>query len=100
MLTYIVVGAWPISVAELLESSERAVLGIDVREEECVSSILIMLRRKAWELASGLEGQDIVEYALVVGLLSLGITASSNFLASALVKAFQGISSTLGSYIS
>jgi Flp pilus assembly pilin Flp len=51
-------------------------------------------------LAIGTDGQDLVEYALVIGLLSFGITASSNFLATALVTAFKGISTTLGSYVS
>ena len=42
----------------------------------------------------------MVEYALVLGMLSFGITAGSNFLASALAKAFNSISTTVGSYVS
>jgi hypothetical protein len=36
----------------------------------------------------------------VLGLLSFGITAASKFLASSLATAFQGISTTVGSYVS
>jgi len=46
------------------------------------------------------EGQDLVEYALVVALIAFGATAGMNSLASGLNTAFQGISTTLGSYIS
>ncbi len=42
----------------------------------------------------------MVEYALVLGLLSFGITAASQFLANSLASAFEGLSSTLGGYIS
>jgi Flp pilus assembly pilin Flp len=54
---------------------------------------------KLEELACRPEGQDMVEYALVLGLLSFGITAASKFLASGLASAFQGISTTVGSYV-
>jgi Flp pilus assembly pilin Flp len=65
-----------------------------------VNSILMKLYLRVQVLAIGTDGQDLVEYALVIGLLSFGITASSNFLATALVTAFKGISTTLGSYVS
>jgi Flp pilus assembly pilin Flp len=42
----------------------------------------------------------MVEYALVLGLLSFGVTAATNFLARSLASAFQGISTTMGSYTS
>jgi pilus assembly protein Flp/PilA len=43
------------------------------------------------------EGQDLIEYALVVALIALGATAGMNTLATAINKAFQGIASTVGS---
>lgn len=46
------------------------------------------------------EGQDLVEYALVVALIAFGATAGMKSLAVGLTKAFQGISTTLGSYVS
>lgn len=46
------------------------------------------------------EGQDLVEYALVVALIAFGATAGMKSLAGGLAKAFQGISTTLGSYVS
>jgi pilus assembly protein Flp/PilA len=46
------------------------------------------------------EGQDLVEYALVVALIAFGATAGMKSLAGGLTKAFQGISTTLGGYVS
>ena len=46
------------------------------------------------------EGQDLVEYALVVALVAFGATTGMKALSGALTKAFQGISTTLGSYVS
>jgi pilus assembly protein Flp/PilA len=42
------------------------------------------------------EGQDLIEYALVVALIALGATAGMNSLATAINNAFKGIASTLG----
>jgi Flp pilus assembly pilin Flp len=65
-----------------------------------VQTTLLKLHLKLQDLASRVEGQDMVEYALVLGLLSFGITAASQFLANSLASAFEGLSSTLGGYIS
>jgi pilus assembly protein Flp/PilA len=62
--------------------------------------MLITFRLKLQELANLQEGQDLVEYALVVALIAFGATAGMQALATGLNSAFQGISSTLGSYIS
>jgi Flp pilus assembly pilin Flp len=62
--------------------------------------MLIKLHLKFRELAERMDGQDMVEYALVLGLLSFGITAASNFLATSLANALIGINTTLGSYVS
>jgi pilus assembly protein Flp/PilA len=45
-------------------------------------------------------GQDIVEYALVVALLALGATASMSSMASAVSDAFSSIGSHLATYSS
>ncbi|HXR39180.1 MAG TPA: hypothetical protein VN776_08805 [Terracidiphilus sp.] len=63
-------------------------------------TMLIKLHIKIQDLASGVEGQDMVEYALVLGLLSFGVTAASQFLAQSLASAFEGLSTTMGGYIS
>ncbi len=69
-------------------------------EGDTVHTILLKMLVLFGDLASRVEGQDMVEYALVLGLLSFGVTAASNFLAASLASAFQGISTTMGSYIS
>ena len=65
-----------------------------------VDTLLLKLHLRIDQLLSCTDGQDMVEYALVLGMLSFGITAASNFLAAALATAFKGISSTVGSYVS
>jgi pilus assembly protein Flp/PilA len=46
------------------------------------------------------EGQDLVEYALVVALVAFGATAGMKALAGGLNTAFNNISTTLASYVS
>jgi Flp pilus assembly pilin Flp len=65
-----------------------------------VNTLLLKLYLRLQELAVQESGQDIVEYVLVVALLSFGITAVWQLLDIALAKAFFGISTNLGSYIS
>ena len=65
-----------------------------------MNTMLLKLYVKFQDLASREEGQDLVEYALVVALIAFGATAGMNSLASGLNLAFQGISTTLGSYVS
>ena len=65
-----------------------------------VKTILLKLYVRLQELSSGEEGQDMVEYALIVCLISLGCTATSKLLASGLTTAYSNISSTLSTYTS
>ena len=67
-------------------------------EESKVHTLLLKINVKLRELASREEGQDIVEYALVFGLLCLGATAGTRFLATGLAGAYGNLSSTLGGY--
>jgi pilus assembly protein Flp/PilA len=62
--------------------------------------VLYKLYVKLYFLIGSEEGQDLVEYALVVALIAFGATAGMKSLAGGLSKAFQGISTTLGSYVS
>jgi len=64
-----------------------------------MNTMLLKLYVKFQDLASREEGQDLVEYALVVALIAFGATAGMKALATGLNSAFQGISTTLGSYI-
>jgi pilus assembly protein Flp/PilA len=61
---------------------------------------LYKLYAKLYFLIGSDEGQDLVEYALVVALIAFGATAGMKSLSAGLTKAFQGISTTLGSYVS
>jgi Flp pilus assembly pilin Flp len=65
-----------------------------------MNNVLIKIHMKLQDLASREEGQDMVEYALAVGLICFGATAATKFLAAGLTSAFTGISTTLGSYTS
>jgi pilus assembly protein Flp/PilA len=65
-----------------------------------MNTMLLKLYVKFQDLATREGGQDLVEYALVVALIAFGATAGMKALATGLNSAFQGISSTLGSYIS
>jgi pilus assembly protein Flp/PilA len=55
---------------------------------------------KLQNLVNREEGQDLVEYALVVALIAFGATAGMSQLAQGLNTAFINISTTLGSYTS
>ena len=68
--------------------------------DNTVNTLLLKFYLKLQELAAQDSGQDIVEYVLVVALLSFGIAAVWQLLDVALAKAFFGISTTLGSYVS
>lgn len=59
--------------------------------------MLLKLFVKLQDLASREEGQDLVEYALVVALVAFGATAGMKTLATGLNTAFTTISSTLAS---
>ena len=45
------------------------------------------------------EGQDLVEYALVVALIAFGAITGMGFLATGINNAFSGISTTLTSNV-
>ncbi len=65
-----------------------------------VHTRMLKIRIKFLDLARAEEGQDIVEYILIFALLALGATTATHFLADGLAGAFDGISSTIGGYIS
>ncbi len=65
-----------------------------------MNAMLLKMYVKFQDLASREEGQDLVEYALVVALIAFGATAGMKALASGLNTAFSNVSSTLGTYTS
>jgi pilus assembly protein Flp/PilA len=65
-----------------------------------MNNMLLKMYMKFQDLASREEGQDLVEYALVVALIAFGATAGMKALAGGLNTAFNNISTTLSLYIS
>jgi pilus assembly protein Flp/PilA len=62
-----------------------------------MNRLMLNLYVKLQALASREEGQDLVEYALVVALVAFGATAALQQLGLGLNVAFSQISSTLSS---
>ncbi len=65
------------------------------RRKDTMNNLLIKLYVKFQDLANREEGQDLVEYALVVALIAFGATAGMGQLASGINTAFGNISSSL-----
>jgi pilus assembly protein Flp/PilA len=65
-----------------------------------MNTLLLKLLIKFETFRSREEGQDLVEYALIVALIAFGATAGMKALATALNTTFKGVSTTLGSYVS
>jgi len=65
-----------------------------------MNDLMLRMYVKAQDLMSREEGQDLVEYALVVALIAFGATAGMSSLATGLNTAFKGISTTLSTYVS
>ena len=63
-----------------------------------MNDTLLKLYVKFQDLASREEGQDLVEYALVVALIAFGATAGMKALATGLNTAFNNISTQLSTY--
>jgi pilus assembly protein Flp/PilA len=64
-----------------------------------MNNMLLKLYVKFQDLVSREEGQDLVEYALVVALIAFGATAGMGALAGGINKAFNTISTTLANSI-
>jgi pilus assembly protein Flp/PilA len=66
-----------------------------IKEDIQMHTALISLYLKFQTLASREEGQDLVEYALLICLLSLAAITGVNYVASAVTTVFSNISSSL-----
>jgi pilus assembly protein Flp/PilA len=64
-----------------------------------MNTMLLKLYVKFQDLMSREEGQDLVEYALVVALIALGAAASMKTLASAISTEFTTISTTFAASV-
>jgi pilus assembly protein Flp/PilA len=64
-----------------------------------MNAMLLKLYMKFQNLISRKEGQDLVEYALVVALIALGAIASMKTLATGITAVFTNISTRLSSSI-
>ncbi len=64
-----------------------------------MKNIILNLYVKFQDLKNREEGQDLVEYALVVALIAFGATAGMTALAGGINTAFTNISGTLSSDI-
>ena len=60
-----------------------------------MNNLLLAFYVKLQDLASREEGQDLVEYALVVAMIAFGATAGMKNLGTAINTAFSNISSKL-----
>ena len=65
-----------------------------------MNNLLLKLYVKLQELKDREEGQDLVEYALVVALVAFGATAGMGALATGINTAFNNISTKLATDIS
>jgi pilus assembly protein Flp/PilA len=63
-----------------------------------MNSMLLRLYIKFQDLAARDEGQDLVEYALLVALIAFAATAGMKNLANGLNLAFGNTSTKLGTY--
>jgi pilus assembly protein Flp/PilA len=77
----------------------RLRLGIRRMENFRMNNLLLKLYVKFQDLKDREEGQDLVEYALVVALIAFGATAGMGALAGGINRAFNTISQTLGTSI-
>jgi len=60
-----------------------------------MNNLMMKMYLVAKSLIEREEGQDLVEYALVVALIAFGAITGMGYLATGLNKAFSGIASTL-----
>jgi pilus assembly protein Flp/PilA len=61
-----------------------------------MNNLFLKLYVKFQELKNNEEGQDMVEYALVVALIALAATAAMQGVGTALTNRFTNISSAIG----
>jgi pilus assembly protein Flp/PilA len=78
-----------------VNASTPAAAGISPKKEKQMRETLLNMYVKFQGLRNGEEGQDLVEYALLVCLIALVCCASISGIASAVTTVFSNISSSL-----
>jgi pilus assembly protein Flp/PilA len=68
-------------------------------EEDTMNTMLLKMYIKLQNLMSREEGQDLVEYALLIALIAFGATAGMSKLATGISTAFSNISVQLSTNI-
>jgi pilus assembly protein Flp/PilA len=71
-----------------------------IKEEAAMNNVLPKLYIKFHELRNSEEGQDLVEYALVLALIAFGAIAGMGSLAGGINTTFSNVSLQLGAAIS
>jgi pilus assembly protein Flp/PilA len=61
-----------------------------------MNSLLLKLYAKSQELKNNEEGQDMVEYALVLALIALAATTALSGVSTAIVNQFTAVSTAIG----
>jgi pilus assembly protein Flp/PilA len=77
----------------------QSTLGIQTKERPQMNTMIIKLYVKFQDLMNREEGQDLVEYALVVALIALGAVASMKTVATAISTEFSVIESIFTSSV-
>ena len=70
-------------------------LGIQPTERIQMNTMFLKMYLELQDLMNREEGQDLVEYALVIALISVAAIASLQVLATAITKVFNGIATDL-----
>jgi pilus assembly protein Flp/PilA len=65
-----------------------------------MNTLLLKAHLAMQSLLNREDGQDLVEYALVLALVAFGATAGMSTLAQDLNLAFNGVGTTVNSYVS
>jgi pilus assembly protein Flp/PilA len=65
------------------------------REKTTMNQLFLTVYVKVQNLTSSEEGQDLVEYALLIALVALAAVTGMNKVASAITSVFSRISNTL-----
>ncbi len=79
----------------MVDVVQQAISGLDLTQREGTMSKFFKLFVKLQDLRTSEEGQDLVEYALLVCLIALACVTGVNSVASAVNTVFSNISGSL-----
>lgn len=64
-------------------------------EKFCMHDQLLKLQIKFWELVNGEDGQDLIEYGMIVTLIALAAIGGIEHFASAVATLFNNIDNSI-----